>query len=98
MVRESKRVRLTPDSELASLAEEVRADNEARILEKDGEEIAAIVPISDSSPAILRRPARKDIERGLAAAGSWKGIVPDDFAEKLMERRHASPPSPPVEL
>ena len=98
MVREAKKVRVDSNEDLAKVLNDVLADKEPRVIERNGEEIAAIVAVDDLPPGTLRSPSRKDIERALAAAGAWKGLVPEDFGEKLMERRHASPPSPPVKL
>jgi hypothetical protein len=97
MVREVKRVHMTAGSELASLAEEVRAENEVRILERDGEQIAAIVPLTHESLAILRRPTRQDIERALSAIGAWKDLDTEELKERIYRNRHESPPSPPVD-
>jgi hypothetical protein len=98
MVREAKRVRVSNDSDIARALADVRADGEPRIVEKNGEELAAIVPVDYLLGSAMRRPSEEDVERALAAIGAWKDLVPEDFAERIMERRHASPPSKPIRL
>jgi hypothetical protein len=70
-------VDVTHSPEVRRLAEEVRATNTPRLLRRDGEDIAVIVPLR-------RRPSRRaktaaDYEAFCAAAGGWKNVDTDAF-------------------
>ena len=40
----------------------------------------------------------KNVERALAAAGSWADLDNDEVLDDLDRIRHANPPSPPLDL
>jgi hypothetical protein len=94
-MRETKRVRIKRDSDFAKAVERVRKDKKRRIIQRDGEPVAAIVSLDDlgvMSPVI---PTAEQIASALAAAGSWKGHISRGFAARVDKVRHESPPSPP---
>jgi hypothetical protein len=96
MVSEAKREKIREDSELAELADKVRTENEPRILERNGEDVALIVPLSASG--VIHTPTREDIERGLQAFGAWKHIDTDELIERIYKWRHESPPRPRIDF
>lgn len=98
MPNEPKRIKLAADTDLLGLVEKVRADKEPRVLEKDGEVVAAIVSSEDLDRLMLPEPSREGIARALGAAGAWKDIDTDALVEKIYRARHESPPSSPVRL
>ena len=98
VLKEPKRVRINADSDLVGLLEAVKADKEARVLEKDGEPIAAIVSIEDLDRLAGAKPSAAEIRRALNAAGAWKDTDTEALKEKIYSARHESPPSAPVRL
>jgi hypothetical protein len=79
---------ITDTPELLQLAEEVRRTKEPRLLRRDGEDLAIVVPLAPTSSR--RRRAKASLllrsEAVLAASGSWKGLID---AEALKEQLRA---------
>src|SRR5215211_3800779 len=86
-----KKITLEESGPLADLARDVTSDKEARILERDGVAVAALIPIEAWRRIDRHNPSDEDIQRSLKAAGSWKGLVDDDLAEQVMKWRHEQP-------
>jgi len=81
--------------ELLRLAEEVRATNTPRVLSRDHEPLAVVVPIRKRvSP---KQPSPEDIAATLSSAGAWKGLV-DAEALKRQIREARSDHRPPIDL
>jgi hypothetical protein len=97
ILKEPRRVRITTDSEAAAALEAVRLDGIPRIIERDGEEVAAIVQVNDLPSVLDWNPSQEDIERSLASAGGWRGLGGDDLAEKIHRWRREAPIRPPLE-
>jgi hypothetical protein len=95
---EPKRVKLGASTDLLSLVEQVRADKEPRVLERDGEEVAAIVSIEDMEKILPPSPSPAGTKRALKAAGAWKDVDTDAMIEDIYRWRHESPPRPPVQI
>lgn len=98
MVTEPRRVKLNSDRDVVEALDAVHADSVPRVIERDGEAIAAIVSVKDLERLTEFRPSKEAIARALAAAGSWRDLGGEEIAEKIARWRHESPPSPPVEL
>ena len=98
MPRELIRLKVRKGSDLASAAEAVNADGEPRVLERDGEAVAALVSIEDLNRLLLEGPPPEGIARALAAAGTWEDVNGDELIERIYKARHESPPSQPVSL
>ena len=81
---------------LARLAEEVRDSREPRILKRENEELAILMPITTSSTQ-PRMSTEEDREAFLSAAGSWADVDTDALIEQIYESRRSSS-RPPVEL
>jgi hypothetical protein len=93
-----KKIAVKDKGPLEELAHAVAADKEARILEMDGAELAAVVPIEEWRRMRRRHnPTDEDVQRSLSSAGSWKGLVDEDLADQVMKWRHEQPLRPPVE-
>ena len=99
MQRDLKHIDISNVPELLRIAEEVRITNQPRILRRDSEDLAVLMPVT---PSLQRRVKREiteaDYEAFLAAAGSWKGLVDADklIADIYESRRISS--RPPAEL
>ena len=84
--------------ELLRIAEEVRATKESRVLRRNGEDLAIVLP--------LKPPARHAPKRGKgkaayeafrAAAGGWRDVDTDQLISDIYRDREASD-RPPVDL
>ena len=99
MQRELKHIDISNVPELVRIAEEVRITNQPRILRRDSEDLAVLIPVT---PSLQRRAKREiteaDYEAFLSAAGSWNGLVDADklIADIYESRRISS--RPPAEL
>lgn len=84
--------------ELLRLAEEVQRSKEPRVLRRDNEDLALVVPLM---PTTTRRrgrvPTEADLEAFRSAAGSWADVDTDKLIEDIYETRRRSN-RPPVEL
>ena len=97
MSREAKRaVNISNIPDLLALAEEVRKTNEPRLLKRDDEDLAILMPLK---PATKRRPkgTKADYEAFRSAAGGWQDLDTDRLISQIYEDRHAAE-RPPVEL
>lgn len=90
MAKALRRIRITPDSDLALLIREAVGTGEPVIVDT-GE---AAYPIYVSAPDTERRPSPEEARRSrdgiLEAAGSWEDVDVDAFKADLHERRQAS--------
>ncbi len=74
-------------AEILRLAEEVRDSEEPRLLEKDGEAVAVLVPVALAEDFGLRGPVTEADRRAFReAAGGWRGLVD---GERLIEEIYA---------
>lgn len=91
MRRNLKRIDIDDVSDLLSLAEEVRTTKEPRVLRRDSEDIAVLMPVT--SP-IRRKPKRKKTKADYAAfhsaAGGWKDVDTDTLIKNIYEDRRLS--------
>jgi hypothetical protein len=99
MAEQPKSIDITDIPEVLRLAEEVRRAGEPRLLQRDGEDLAMVVPLPQPKP---RRRSRVKTEADYAAfrsaAGGWKDLIDvDRFIENIYESRRIST-RPPVEL
>lgn len=99
MQREIKRIDISNIPELLRIAEEVRITHQPRILRRDSEDVAILMPVTPSTPRRVKRElTNSDYQAFLSAAGSWSGLVDSDklIADIRESRRHST--KPPVEL
>jgi hypothetical protein len=99
MANELKRIDIGNVPELLRIVEEVRSTNEPRVLRRDSEDVAILLPATAARGPLATRPRTKaDHEAFLVSAGSWKGSVDaEEFIAYIYERRRSSS-RPPVEL
>jgi len=81
--------------ELIRLVEEVRATGESRVLCRDAEEVAMLVPLRKSRTK--REKTKADWEAFLSAAGSWRDVDTDRLVKDIYQSRRKSS-RPPVNL
>jgi len=95
MTREPQPFDITHLPELNLLVEEVRASNQARLLQRNDETVAVLMPASQPPTRSHGRP-RQTNDAVLAAlrasAGSWKGIDTEQLKQALKEARGSDRP------
>ncbi len=90
--------------ELLRVAEEVRSSGKARVLQRNGERLAVIVPLSGNRPGKRsRRHERReltaqDIADFYAAAGGWSDMNLEQFLADVYAARDQPGGRPPVEF
>ncbi len=92
MAEHAKSLDISDIPELLRLAEEVRASNEPRMLTRDHEQLAIVMPVGVRSTKRRRRktPTEADYEAFRSAAGGWKDIDTDKLVENIYESRRIS--------
>ena len=93
-----RRIKLEPNTDILGLIDEVRADKEPRVLEREGEPLAAIVSMEDLVRIMTLTPSPEGVAAALSAAGAWKDLDTDALIRRIYKARHESPPSAPVRL
>lgn len=96
MAKRRETIDVTDNPEVLRLAEEVRRDGEPRVLQRDGEDLAVVMPLPGRKTH-LKKPTAADIEAFRSAAGGWADIDTDKLVENIYESRRNSV-RPPVEL
>ncbi len=86
---------ITNMPDLVRLAEEVEATNKPRVLKRDNTPLAILTPVNKKQTDLAKSKAMKE---ALALAGAWKDLPSDKMEEELDRIRHASKPTPPLEL
>jgi hypothetical protein len=94
MAREIQ-IDITDTPELLRLAEEVNVTRTPRILSRDDEPLAVVVPITRHRRG--RAPSDADLAATLASAGAWKGLVDAGALKREIKDARGST-RPPVEL
>jgi hypothetical protein len=99
MTRELRPIDVTNVPELLRLAEEVCSTNEPRVLRRDSEDLAVVMPLRRAATKrrVRRATTAADLEAFRTAAGSWKDVDDDAFLQDVAESRRISS-RPPVEL
>ena len=98
MVRKLDRLEWTPTEignlpELLRLAEEVRESEKPRLLQRNGEPVAVLVPVELAEHFGVRGPITEDIAASCSAAGGWKGVDTDKLLKDIdAARGHPWPP------
>jgi vacuolar-type H+-ATPase subunit F/Vma7 len=99
MQKEQKHIDISKVPELIRIVEEMLATRQPRILSRDDEDVAVLMPIASASERpIQQEKTEADYEAFLSAAGSWNGLIdPDELIVDIYESRRLST-RPPVEL
>jgi hypothetical protein len=83
--------------ELRRLAEEVQRTGQARVLRRDGEDLAIIRPVPSAKKQEGRRvKTKEDWEAFMSSFGSWKDFDLDQFLRDIEASRRI--PSRPIVL
>jgi hypothetical protein len=106
MASEARTIELADVGDLGTLVDEVRRSRRPRILQRDGEDVAVLIPTVStrgrgSRPAHPRPPTPAQVERSRAGikggAGSWQSVDAEALKEELRRQRDIVT-RPPVEL
>lgn len=99
MQKELKHIDISNLPDLLRIVEEVQTTQQPRILSRDSEDMAILLPVTHKSKKRMKSErTEEDYEAFLAAAGSWKGLVDaDKLIADIYESRNLST-KPPVEL
>lgn len=97
MSKETMSIDVTHLPDLLRLAEEVKLSKKPRLLRRDAEDLAILMPVAASGRTSDKRTTKADYEAFLSAAGSWKDVdVATFLANNATSRRISS--RPPVKL
>ncbi|MCL4458715.1 MAG: hypothetical protein M1136_03835 [Chloroflexi bacterium] len=98
MARGLRPIDISNVPELLRIVEEVRRTDEARVLRRDDEDLAILMP---AKPGSKHKPkpikTRADYEAFCSAFGGWKGIVDADTLKRDLASARGSD-RPPVRL
>jgi hypothetical protein len=99
MAEHAKPIDISNIPELLQLAEEVHRSHEPRVLRRNTEDLAMVVPLPRTKKADrhARAKTEEDIEAFHSAAGSWADVDTDKLIADIYATRRRSN-RPPVEL
>jgi len=83
---------VTNAPELARVAEEVKATNTPRVLSRNSEPIAMVVPIRERCAP--QGPTEADIAATMSSAGTWADVDAEALERQLREGRSDHRPTP----
>lgn len=95
MEKTPKRIKTTPDSELAHIIKEAIAAGVTVVVDT-GDESFPLYP--DPGRATVGPKSRRMKERLLSLAGVWSDMDADEMVERLYKARHGAPPSDPLKV
>ncbi len=87
MAEHLKSIDISDVPELLRLAEEVRRAGEPRVLRRNGEDLAMVVPISSGRKPRFRKPTTADLAAFRSAAGGWADLDTDTLIETIYRAR-----------
>ncbi len=94
MAEQPKSIDMSDAADILRLADEVRRTGESRVLRRNGEDLAMLVPLPPARTSPLKKPTTQDYEAFRRAAGSWADIDTDRLIEDIHRaRREGTRPS-----
>ncbi len=87
MAEQPKSIDISDVPDILRLAEEVRRAGEPRVLRRDGEDLAMVVPMPRPTKTRLKKPTAADYAAFRSAAGSWADIDTDTLIEDIYRAR-----------
>ncbi len=100
MARAPQPINISADSTLMRLTEEVATTGMLRVLRRDGEDVAVLMPVRQRPPLRrVRRPRTEaDHHAFLASAGTWADLVDTEQLRADIAASRAASSRPPIEL
>jgi hypothetical protein len=97
MARELRPIDVSRIPELLRIAEEVYSSGEGRVLRREDEALAIVLPARrPANRGSHREKTKEDLEAFAAAAGGWSDVDTDKLVADIYESRRSS--RPPLEL
>jgi hypothetical protein len=96
MTKELRPIDVSKVPELLRIAEEVGSTGEPRVLRRDHEDLAVVMPIARPARRGRKAKSAADLAAFKAAAGSWSDVDTDKLVDGIYESRRSS--RPPVDL
>ena len=94
MANELTPIDISTMPDLARLADEVRSTKRPRLLRRNNEDVAVLVPATPAKPRRRRKAATAaDDAAFLASAGSWHDVDTDRLLTDVYESRRSSRPA-----
>jgi hypothetical protein len=88
MAKELAPIDISHLPDLVRLAEEVQTTKLPRVLRRNNENIALMVPLTSRRRAPTRPRTKADVDAFLAAAGSWRDLIdPEEFKAHIASSR-----------
>lgn len=97
MAEQPKPIDISDVPDVLRMVEEVRRAGEPRVLQRDGEDLAVVVPLPRERKSRGSKPTPEDIEAFRSAAGGWADVDTDTLIENIYESRRLST-RPPIKL
>lgn len=97
MAEQPKPIDISDVPDVLRMVEEVRRAGEPRVLQRDGEDLAVVVPLRREEKPRGSKPTSEDIEAFRSAAGGWADVDTDTLIENIYESRRLST-RPPIKL
>src|SRR5947209_3613477 len=97
MAEHTRRIDVSDEPALLRLAEEVQSSNEPRVLRRDGEDLAMVVPIPPRGRSRPKARTAADYAAFRRAAGSWADVDTDRLIDDIYATRRRSN-RPSIEL
>lgn len=85
MAEEFKPIDISDIPELRRIVEDVQTSRQPRVLQRDSENLAMVVPIGKTRPHSLPDPAA-----ALAIAGAWRDLVDGETLKELLRAERGS--------
>jgi hypothetical protein len=103
MASEHETIDISNNPDLLRLAEEVRRRNTSTVLRNGDEDVAVVMPVTDTATRkATRSPFKKksqaDIDAFLASAGGWKDLVDTERLKRDIAESRARSGRPPIKL
>lgn len=87
MAEHTTSIEVSDVPEILRLAEEVQRVGKPRVLRRNGEDLAMVVPLPHVTRSHLRKPTEADLETFRSAAGSWADIDGEALVEVIYRAR-----------
>ncbi len=87
MAEQPKAIDISDVPDMLRLAEEVHRTGDPRVLRRDGEDLAMVVPMPRPRKTRLKKPTAADYAAFRSAAGSWADIDTDTLIEDIYRAR-----------
>src|SRR2546421_11299192 len=93
MAARPRRIELEQGTDLLKLIDDIRADGQARVLERDGEPLVVVLPADEYGELAGEPKSKRNKDKLISLAGAWADIDADDLIGRIYAARHESPTS-----